>query len=77
MNIQAERNNIIEQLNQVNDINILKAIKNLLAFASTKEKVFDFIVSEEQKEVVRQRVKEYEANPENVLEWNDIEVKLN
>jgi hypothetical protein len=47
MNIQAERNNIIEQLNQVNDINILKAIKNLLGFASTKEKVFDFIVSEE------------------------------
>jgi hypothetical protein len=76
MNIQAERNNIIEQLNQVNDINILKAIKNLLAFASTKEKVFDLIVSEEQKDMVRQRVKEYEASPENVLEWNDIEAKL-
>ncbi len=76
MNIQAERNHIIEQLNQVNDINILKAIKNLLAFASTKEKVFDLIVSEEQKEMVRQRVKEYEASPENVLTWNDIEAKL-
>ena len=76
MNIKTERNNIIEQLNHVNDINILKAIKNLLDFAASKEKVFDFIVSEEQKEMVRQRVKEYENNPGNVLEWNDIEAKL-
>ncbi len=76
MNIKTERNNIIEQLNHVNDINILKAIKNLLDFTASKEKVFDFIVSEEQKEMVRQRVKEYENNPGNVLEWNDIEAKL-
>jgi len=77
MNIQTERNHIIEQLNQVSDINVLKAIKNLLAFASTKEKVFDSIVSEEQKEMVRRRVKTYETKPDDVLTWNDIEEKIN
>ena len=76
MNIKVERNQIIEQINHVEDINVLKAIKNLLAFASTKEKVFDMIVSEEQKEMVRSRVKDYEANPDNVLSWNDVEAKL-
>jgi hypothetical protein len=76
MNIKVERNQIIEQINHVEDINVLKAIKNLLAFASTKEKIFDLIVSEEQKEMVRSRVKDYEANPDNVLSWNDVEAKL-
>jgi len=76
MNIQTERKQIIEQLSQINDINILNAIKNLLAFASNKEKVFDTIVSDEQKAAVRNRVKEYETNPDNVLTWNDIESKL-
>ena len=76
MNIQAERLSIIEQLKNVSDINVIKAIKNILNFAATKEKVFDFIVSEEQKESVRKRVKEYEENPDNVLSWNDIENKI-
>jgi hypothetical protein len=76
MNIKTERNLIIEQLNHIDDINILKAIKSLLAYASKKEKVFDLIVSDEQKELVRQRVKDYEINPENVLSWNEIEEKL-
>ena len=76
MNIQAERLSIIEQLKNVSDINVIKAIKNILNFAATKEKVFNFIVSEEQKESVRKRVKEYEENPDNVLSWNDIENKI-
>ena len=77
MNIQTEKNQIIEQLSHVNDINVLKAIKNLLNFVSTKEKVFDSIVSEEQKASVRKRVAAYEEKPENVLTWNDIENKIN
>ncbi|HNW91167.1 MAG TPA: hypothetical protein PKN48_16025 [Bacteroidales bacterium] len=76
MNIQAERSQIVEQINHVTDINLLKAIKNLLAFASAKEKVYDFIVSDEQKKLVRERVKKYEANPDNVMTWNEIEAKI-
>lgn len=76
MNIQAERNQIVEQINHITDINLLKAIKNLLAFASAKEKVYDFIVSDDQKKTVRERVKEYETNPDNVMTWNDIEEKI-
>ncbi len=76
MNIQAERSQIIEQINHISDINLLKAIKNLLAFASAKEKVYDFIVSEDQKEMVRERVKDYETNPDNVMTWNEIETKI-
>ncbi len=76
MNIQAERSQIVEQINHVTDINLLKAIKNLLAFAAAKEKVYDLIVSDEQKKLVRERVKKYEANPDNVMTWNDIEAKI-
>jgi len=76
MNIQTERNYIIEQISHVNDINIIKAIKSILAFSTAKEKVFDIIISEEQKESVRGRIKEYEVNPDNVVAWNDIEKKI-
>jgi DNA polymerase IIIc chi subunit len=76
MNYKVERSQIIEQLKNVKDIDVIKAIKNILAFASKKEKVFDFIVSEEQKENVRKRVKEYKVNPENVLSFNEIEKKI-
>jgi len=76
MNIQAERNQIVEQINHITDINLLKAIKNLLAFASAKEKAYDYIISEDQKKMVRKRVKEYETNPDNVMTWNDIEAKI-
>lgn len=76
MNIQAERTQIVEQINHVTDINLLKAIKNLLAFASAKEKVYDVIVSDQQKKMVRERVKKYKTDPENVITWNDIEAKI-
>lgn len=76
MNIKAERSHIIEQLNHVNDINVIKVIRNILNFATSKEKVFDFIVSEEQKASVKKRVKNYKDNPKNVISWDDIENKI-
>jgi len=70
MNIQAERSHIIEQLNHVSDINVIKAIKNILIFASKKEKVSDFVIPEWHKEIVRERIKN--TKPKDMLKWDDV-----
>ena len=75
--INKEREEIIEQLRQVKDINVLNSIRNLLNFVATKEKMFDAIVLKDQKESVRKRVADYKENPENVMTWVEIEKKIN
>ena len=37
MNIQAEKAIIIEQFKQINDVNLIHAIKNMLDYALNKE----------------------------------------
>jgi len=49
----------------------LEFMKNL-AFVKTVEKVEDFTISEEHKNIVRERVKESNKNPELLLNWDDI-----
>ncbi|MFH0864760.1 MAG: hypothetical protein V1904_01095 [Bacteroidota bacterium] len=76
MNIQSERLNIIEQINKIDDVFLLRSIKSLLDFAKSREKVIDLDIPVIQQSLVKERVKKYENNETEILSWNDLEQKI-
>lgn len=75
MNLQAQKAIVIEQFNQVNDINLINAIKNLLDYALKKEAdVYD--IPEEHQRLVMQRFDKVRNNPERLLDWNEAKKTL-
>jgi hypothetical protein len=76
MNIQVEKAFIIEQLQQIEDADLIHAIKLLLKYSSKKEEIKDFIIPEWQKEMVLERLAELKAHPEKALSWDDIMEEL-
>jgi len=77
MDIQTQKAHIIEQFKQIDDINLLKAIKSLLEYASLNKKISqEMEIPEKHKEIVRSRIKKYANNPERYLTWDQIEQKV-
>ena len=76
MNIQIQKANIIEQFKQVDDINLINAIKNLLDYARKKEKeIFD--IPEAHQKMVLERLDKVRKNPERLLDWDEVKNSLN
>ncbi len=42
----------------------------------TEQSVADIVIPEEHKQIVRQRIKKYENQPNSYLSWDDIERKM-
>ena len=70
MNVQAQKAIIIEQFKQVNDINLINAIKNLLDYARKKEKEL-FDIPEVHQKMVMERFDKVRKNPERLLDWDE------
>lgn len=70
MNIQAEKAIIIERFRQVNDVNLIHAIKNMLDCAITKEQQND-VVPEAHQKLVKSRYETVRKNPERLLDWDE------
>ena len=49
----------------------LEFMKNL-AFVKRIEKVEDFAIPQEHKDIVRYRIKKSEENPERLLDWDNV-----
>ena len=76
MNIQAQKAIIIEQFKQVDDENLIAAIKSLLDYAlDKKEKVTE--IPEEDQKLVMERFAKVRANPDRLLDWEDAKELLN
>jgi hypothetical protein len=75
MNIHAEKAVIIEQFRQVNDINLIHAIKNMLDYALTKEKESNDIPEAHQK-LVMGRFDKVRKDPERLLDWDEAKKSL-
>jgi hypothetical protein len=75
MNIQAQKAIIIEQFKQVNDVNLINAIKNLLDYALKKEQE-NMEIPEEHKNIVRERIKDSEKEPSRRLNWDEVKNKI-
>lgn len=77
MNIELEKELIIRQFEQINDADLIRAIKSLLQYSLKKqEEVENHIVPEWHKNIVRKRLAEAKANPQNLLSWDDIMKEL-
>jgi len=75
MNVQAQKAIIIEQFKQVNDVNLINAIKNMLDYALKKEQeIFD--VPEAHQKLVMERFDKVRKNPERLLDWDEAKKKL-
>ena len=70
MDLQAQKAIIIEKFKQINDENLINAIKSLLDYALQKEDVLSDIPEEDQK-IVMERLEKYKKSPEQLLDWDE------
>lgn len=75
MDIQAQKEIIIEQFKQVNDINLINAIKSLLDYAFRKEQE-SYDIPEAHQTLVMERFEEIRKNPESLLDWDEAKKSL-
>ena len=75
MDIQAEKAIIIEQFKQVNDINLIHAIKSMLDYAQKRDaNIYD--VPEEHQKLVMERFDQIRQNPERLLDWDEVKKNI-
>jgi hypothetical protein len=75
MNVKTQKAIIIEQFKQVEDINLINAIKSLLDYASKKEKeVFD--IPEAHQKLVIDRFDKVRKNHKRLLDWSEAKKSL-
>lgn len=70
MNLQSERANVIKQIEEVDDISLIQAIKKMLDFASQKEEE-NLEVPETHQKLVMTRFDKVRENPERLLDWEE------
>ncbi|MFW6227422.1 MAG: hypothetical protein ACOC31_04900 [Bacteroidota bacterium] len=75
MNIEAEKAIIIEQFRQVNDVNLIYAIKNMLDYALKKEQE-SLEVPEAHQKLVMERFDKVRKNPDRLLDWDEAKKTL-
>lgn len=51
--------------------------RQLRVVLETEQSADDIVISEEQKQIVRERIAKYEKSPDSYLEWSEIENKMN
>ncbi|MCX6200030.1 MAG: addiction module protein [Bacteroidetes bacterium] len=73
MNLTLEKERIIEQLQQVKDVDLLKAVKSLLDFSLKQQiKTNEVEIPEWHKTIVRKRIAHAKKHPETLLSWDDV-----
>lgn len=75
MDIQAQKAEIIEQFQQINDVNLINAIKSLLDYALNKESKQYEIPLEHQK-LVMERFENVRNNPDSLMDWEEAKKSL-
>ncbi len=70
MNIQTQKTIIIEQFKQLNDENLINAIKSILDYASKKEQDSSDI-PEAHQNLVMERFEKIRTDPESLLDWDE------
>ncbi len=76
MNIETQKSILIEQFKQVDDENLINAIKSLLDYALKKKEDIIEIPQSHQDLVIR-RFEESRKDPERLLDWDEAKMTLN
>ncbi len=74
MNIQLQRNKLIQQIQVINDVDLLKTIKSLLDYSAKKE--IDFEVPQWQQDQVMQRLDEVKQNPKLIINRTELNNRI-
>jgi hypothetical protein len=70
MNIEAQKAKIIEQVKQINDTDLISAIKSMLDYAHKRDKkVYD--IPETHQNLVLDRFEKTRENPDRLWDWNE------
>ena len=75
MNKQAEKAMIIEQFKQIEDENLIHAIKNMLDYALNKEQE-SLEVPEAHQKLVMERFDKVREDPDRLLDWDEVKKTL-
>nr|NQU92752.1 addiction module protein [Bacteroidota bacterium] len=75
MNLQAQKAIIIKQFNQINDENLINAIKNILDYALKKEQQ-NLDIPEAHQKLVMERFEKVRKDPERLLDWEEVKKTL-
>lgn len=75
MDIQVQKEIIIEQFKQVNDIKLINAIKSILDYALQKGTDF-YDIPEEHQNIVMERFEKIRNNPDALLDWDEAKKTL-
>ena len=75
MDIQAQKAEIIEQFQQINDVNLINAIQSLLDFALNKESK-QYEIPEDHQKLVMERFENVRNDPDSLMDWEEAKKSL-
>ena len=75
MNIESQKAIFIERFKQVNDVNLIHAIKNMLDYALKKEQE-SLEVPEAHQKLVKERFDKVRKDPDRLLDWDEAKKTL-
>ena len=75
MDIQAQKAEIIEQFQQINDVNLINAIQSLLDFALNKESK-QYEIPEDHQKLVMERFENVRNDPDSLMHWEEAKKSL-
>ena len=75
MNLQEQKAVIIEQFKQVNDENLIQAIKNMLDYALKKDQE-SHDIPEAHKKLVMERFDKARKDPDRLMDWDEAKKTL-
>ena len=75
MDIETQKNTIIEQFKQLNDENLIQAIKSMLEYALKKEEI-SLEIPEAHQKLVMERFEKVRKNPDRLLDWEEARKSL-
>lgn len=75
MDIETQKNTIIEQFKQLDDENLIQAIKSILDYALKKEKENHEVPGTHQK-LVMERFDKVRKDPDRLLDWDEAKKTL-
>ncbi len=75
MSIETQKAMIIEQVKQVNDTDLINAIKSMLDYAQKRDKKL-YDIPETHQNLVMERFESTRENPDKLVDWDEAKKTL-
>ncbi len=75
MDLQAQKESLIERFRQINDINLIEAIQKILDYAADKEDEI-YSIPEAHQKLVMERFDKIKKEPKRLIDWDKVKNTL-